>query len=239
MSFQFKVSFSVAFSFGPAEEDGIRKEIQRENCGDHTMPSSVSRRSSHPQPVSGIQSPTPCNPSRPKLRRFELFQRASMPITGDDPGAETESAKANDRESLKLLLQATSHAKGSTKNIESDQATSSRPDDFSLVHQIPGAPSSITPEDPSVSGLPLDLPFDSGSDLISSLQRLRVRGLASYFEEMERMAALRPSLSSRKRVERDAFHDVVKDDDEAETVELETWEEMTGSGVSHGGLTER
>jgi len=238
MSVRFKVSFSVAFNFGPAEGDSIHKDIQRGNCGDNMAPSLVSRRSSQPQPVSGIS--TPCNPARPKLHRFERFQCTSMPMTVNNP--ESESAKAKDRDSLELLLQATSHAKDSTKFTGGDEATSSRPDDFSLVCHHPGVPSSITSEDSSASGLPVDLSFDSGSDLISSLQRLRIRGLASYFEDMERVAVLRPFVPSatldRKCVESDAFHDVVKHGDEAGEGELGNWEEVTRSDVSSVSLKE-
>ena len=108
--------------------------------------------------------------------------------------------------------------------------------DYSLVRHVPDASSSITPKNPVAFDLPLDLPSDSGSDLVSSLQRLRVRGLASYFEKMERVAALRSSPSSATLIsggiEMDGFDSVVKEDDETKVVELEDWEEMTKSDLS-------
>jgi hypothetical protein len=74
-----------------------------------------------------------------------------------------------------------------------------------------------------MSDSPLSLPSDSGSDLVSSLQRLRVRGLASYFEDMEKTAAFRPSRSSatlvHEGVKNDEFDSIVKEDDKIEEVE--------------------
>lgn len=205
------------------------------------MPHLVSRRSSQPHPVSVTQDRTPCNPLRPKLHRFERFQRMSMPMMVNDLGAETDSARAKDRESLKLLLQATSHTERSTRSAGSDGATSSELTDSSLVQRTPSADSSIRAHDPFLSNLSLSLPSDSGSDLVSTLHRLRVKCLASYFDEMERIARLGPSPSStaliRKGVEGDTFDDAARDDDNAGKVELETWEEITMSDVNQGGLT--
>jgi hypothetical protein len=234
MSFQLKASFSVAFNFGPTGSDGVGKETQRDGREDKITHSLVSRCSSQPQPTSGIQHQTPSNPSRPKLHRFGRFQRT--PMTANDPGAETESAKAKDRESLKLLIQATSHTERTSRSAGGNEVMSSGSADYSLVRHVPAVSSSIAPENPSASDLPLDLPYDSGSNLVSSLQRLRIRGLASYFEKMERIAALRPPPSSAKLisegVERDAFDVFVNEDGETEVAGLEDWEEMTLSNVS-------
>lgn len=236
MSFQLKASFSVTLNFGPTGGDGVRKEMQRDGREDTITPSLVSPNSSQPQPTSGNQHQTPSNPSRPKLHRFGRFQPVSIPTTANDPGAETESAKVKDRESLKLLIQATSHTEKTSRTAGGNEAMSSGSTDYSLVRHVPAASSSIAPENPAASDFPLDIPYDSGSDLVSSLQRLRIRGLASYFEKMERIAALRPLPSSATSisdgVERGAFDDAVREDGETRVAELEDWEETTLSDVS-------
>jgi hypothetical protein len=236
MSFQLKASLSVAFNFGPTGGDGVRKEMQRDDREDNITPSLVPPSSSQPQPTSGNQHQTPSNPSRPKLHRFGRFQPVSIPTTANDPGAETESAKVKDRESLKLLIRATSHTERTSRTAGGNDAMSSGSTDYSLVPHVPAASSSIASENPAASYLPLDLPCDSGSDLVSSLQRLRIRGLASYFEKMERIAALRqppsPAMLISEGVGRGAFDVVVKEDGETKIAELEDWEEMTLSDVS-------
>jgi hypothetical protein len=236
MSFQLKASLSVAFNFGPTGSDGVGKKIQRDGREDNIRPALVSPSSSQPQPTSDIQHQTSFNPSRPKLHRFGRFQRTAIPMTANDPGGETESAKAKDRESLKLLIQTTSHTERTSRSAGGNEAMSSGSADYSLVRHVPAVSSSIAPENPSASGLPLDLPYDSGSNLVSSLQRLRIRGLASYFEKMERIVALRPHPSSAtlisEGVERNGFEVVVKEDGETKVAELEDWEEMTISNVS-------
>lgn len=238
MPFESKVSFSVALNFDPAGGDGVQKEIERDDREDDITPPLVSRCSSQPQPTSGIQHQTPPKPSRPKLHRFGRFQPIAMlnTITANGPGAETDSAKAKDRESLRLLIQATSLKEKTTITAGRNEAMSSGSADYSLVRHVPDASSSITPKNPVAFDLPLDFPSDSGSDLVSSLQRLRVRGLASYFEKMERVAALRSSPSSATLIsggiEMDGFDSAVKEDDETKVVELEDWEEMTKSDLS-------
>jgi len=146
-----------------------------------------------------------------------------MPTTVIDRIAETESAKAKDRESLKLLLQATSYAKRSVEAAKHKEAMSSGSIVDSLVQ-------SIALEDPFVSDSPLSLPSDSGSDLVSSLQRLRVRSLAFYFEETQRTSAPRPSSSSAtlivEGVEKGVFDNIVKGSDEIEKVEDDDWEDV-------------
>jgi hypothetical protein len=236
MVFHFKMSFSVAFSFDPAGGDGVRKEIQGRDRHNTITPSSVSHRYSQPQPASVIQNQAPSKPSRPRMHRFGHFQPTSMPTTVIDPGAETDLAKAKDRESLELLLRVTNHTERSTRAAAGNGAMSSGYTDYLFVQQKPSTPSSITSDDASVSYSPLKLPSDSGSDLVSSLQRLRVRGLAAYFEEMEKRSTLHPSRSSSTLVRcegagRDTFDDVVKEDDETEVAELEDWE-MTMSNFS-------
>jgi hypothetical protein len=222
MFFQLKWSFSVAFNFGPAGDDGVRKDIQVSGFRNNITPSPVSQGYSQLQRASRTQPQKPSNPSRPKLHKFGRFQPTSMPTTVIDPIAETESAKAKDRESLKLLLQATNQAKRSARAAEHNKTMSSGSIVDSLVQ-------SITLEDPFVSDSPLSLPSDSGSDLVSSLQRLRVRGLASYFE-MERTSAPRPSSSSAtlmgEGVEKGVFGNIVDGSDEIEKVEGYDWEDV-------------
>jgi len=89
-----------------------------------------------------------------------------------------------------------------------------------------------------VSEAPLSLPSDSGSNLVSSLQRLRVRGLASYFEQMEKNNALGLSNSSATLIrdgdESDRSDSIVKGKDQIEGVEIDEREVMTLSDVSQG-----
>jgi hypothetical protein len=238
MVFQFKASFSVAFNFGPADGGDIPKDIEAKGCRNTITPSPVSQRYSQPQHTSRIQPQTPLKPSRPKLRRFGRFQRTSTPTTVIDPNTETESAKAKDRESLKLLLQATSDVAKSNRADSSNEAMLSGPADYSLVQQVPATPSSTMPGDSFVSEAPLSLPSDSGSNLVSSLQRLRVRGLASYFEQMEKNNALGLSNSSATLIrdgdESDRSDSIVKGKDQIEGVEIDEREVMTLSDVSQG-----
>jgi hypothetical protein len=224
MFFQFKWSFELSFNLGSAGDDGVRKDIQVSDFRNTITPSPVSQRYPQPQRASSTQPQTPPTSSRPKQRRSGRFQRTSTHTMVIDPIAETESAKAKDRESLKLLLRATNHTERSTRAAKHNKAMSRGSTDDSLVQ-------SITLEDPFMSYSPLSLPSDSGSDLVSSLQRLRVGGLASYFEDMERTAASRPSRPSRsfaklvhESVEKDEFDSIMKGGDEIE--ELEQAEEV-------------
>jgi hypothetical protein len=219
MFFQFKWSFELSFNLGSAGDDGVRKDIQVSDFRNTITPSPVSQRCPQPQRASSTQPQTPPTSSRPKQRRSERFQRTSTHTMVIDPIAETESAKSKDRESLKLLLRATNHTERSTRAAKHNKAMSSGSIDDSLVQ-------SITLEDPFMSYSPLSLPSDSGSDLVSSLQRLRVGDLASYFEDMERTAASRPSRPSRsfatlvhESVEKDEFDSIVKGGDEIKEVE--------------------
>jgi hypothetical protein len=222
MPFQLKASFSVAFDVDPEGDDGVQTEIQGKICDDKIMPSLVSQVSSQPLPIPGVQHQTSSVKSKQEMQKSEEFQPTSTPMTTSDTGAETKSAKAKDRESLKLLLRATSHT-GTVRAAGGKEAISGRSTAHLLVQHVPAANSSSKPNDSFMSGLPINLPYDSGSDLVSSLQRLRVRGLASYFEKMERIAALRSSRSSagliHEGVERDIFG-IVKEVDETEEVEL-------------------
>ena len=63
----------------------------------------------------------------------------------------------------------------------------------------------MLPQGPFVVRQSPVLEDDSGSDLVSSLQRIRIGGLASYFEELERRARARTEVSTTAHVS--AEHD--------------------------------
>lgn len=142
---------------------------------------------------------------------------------------DTHLAKAKDRESLDILLRSTSPA----HSID----TADEASDSSLDDHGPVTSAATLPEGPFVIRQSPVLEDDSGSDLVSSLQRIRVGGLASYFEEVERRAFARTLASTAAHVNMD----------QCSTAELEAdqypqsfdvaggeWSEMTVREASNG-----
>lgn len=195
----FEIKFSFLFSFGIRNGDTSgRHQYKGALDQDHISLPVVSQQAF--EPGARIKEPVATRaPVRPVLSRFaRYFQTQSgtrnghQPETGNTLIANTHLAKANDRESLEILLRSTSPA------LSTD--TAGELSDSSLVHQSPVASTTTLPQGPFVVRQSPVLEDDSGSDLVSSLQRIRIGGLASYFEELEKRAYARRLASSAARV---------------------------------------
>lgn len=109
-------------------------------------------------------------------------------------------SKAMDRESLRILLSTTEHSKRQTVTTPpSEIDTPDQHSDSSLVQISPIVVSRTLLDDPFTFSptLPVGDNDDSGSDLVSSLQRLRVGGLASYFQKLDERASVAALASPR------------------------------------------
>lgn len=147
--------------------------------------------------------------------------------------AESPAAKAKDRESLDILLRSTSDL-GQPVRDDSQKKLPVSPDEHDSSSSV--QPSPIT----FPNTLPLRMSpgsaSDASSDLVSSLQRLRVGGLASYFESLDKSARLQSSTSNVAGVPETHR----EDDDVEQTMEQtvqpggddEDWEEMTAADAS-------
>ena len=135
-------------------------------------------------------------PVRPVLSRFARYLQTES-ATRDGHQSETDSthiadthlAKASDRESLEILLRSSAQREKSARAMTSITEAEDELSDSSLVHHIQVASTTTLSQGPFVVRQSPVLEDDSGSDLVSSLQRIRVGGLASYFGEVERRAS--------------------------------------------------
>ncbi|KAM0700650.1 hypothetical protein Q7P35_012371 [Cladosporium inversicolor] len=134
-------------------------------------------------------------PVRPALSRFARYFRAESASQSErksgadaDHTADTHLTKASDRESLEVLLRSASQHE---KPVRPTASNTDELSDSPLVHHSPVVSPNMLPQGPFVVRQSPVLEDDSGSDLVSSLQRIRIGGLASYFEEVERHARAR------------------------------------------------
>lgn len=238
MPFTLRFSLSAVLSLGGQSTSSAASLQQNTKKEDHNTPCA--------EPVHAlsieldIESEPPATPVRPRLPRFQRYlQSEGTSSTSaswnfvDDPIAESSAAKAKDRESLDILLRSTSDL-GQPVRDESQQKLPLSPDehdDFSSVQ-----PSPITFPNTLPSRMSPWSASDASSDLVSSLQRLRVGGLASYFESLDRSARLHSSTSNVAGV-----RETQREDDNVEQkVERmeqwegddEDWEEMTAADAS-------
>lgn len=200
----FEIKFSFLFSFGIRNGDTSGRHQSagdQDHVQEHISPPIVSQHAAEPRVM--IKEPVPARaPVRPVLYRCARYLRTES-VTQDahrsEPDhtqiADTHLAKANDRESLEILLRSISSA--------SSTDTAGEHSDPSLVHHSPVASTTMLRQGPFVVRQSPVLEDDSGSDLVSSLQRIRVGGLASYFEELERRAYTRTLASNAARISGD------------------------------------
>ena len=195
----FEIKFSFFFSFNVRNGDtSERHQSLGDQDQDHTSRPVVLQHAIEPGAM--IREPVVTSaPVRPVLSRFACyFQTQSATRNGHQPEtdntqiAETHLAKANDRESLWILLRSTSPAPST--------GTVGELSDSSLVNHNPVASTTMLPQGPFVVRQSPLLEDDSGSDLVSSLQRIRIGGLASYFEQLKRHAHAQTLASTAARI---------------------------------------
>lgn len=195
----FEIKFSFFFSFNVRNGNtSERHQSLGDQDQDHISLPVVSQDTIEPGGMIKelVAARTPVRPVLSRSTRY--FQTQSTmrngypPETDNTHNADTHIAKANDRENLEILLHSSSPAP--SKDTADDLS------DSSLVQHDPVASTTTLPEGPFVVRQSPLLEDDSGSDLVSSLQRIRIGGLASYFEELERRAHVRTLASTAPRV---------------------------------------
>lgn len=203
----FEIKFSLFFSFNLRNDNASERHqpVSNQDQGHITSPI-VSQHTVEPGPM--IKRTTVASaPVRPVLSRIALYLRNESstcygpePETDDTDIADTHLTKASDRESLELLLRSNSQRE---KPVDAKAPNVDMTDDLlesSLVHHSPVTSLEMLPEGPFVVSQSPVLEDDSGSDLVSPLQRIRIGGLSSYFEEVERRARARTEASTTPRV---------------------------------------
>lgn len=192
-----EIKFSFFFSFSLRNGDTSERHQSvgdQDQDRDHISLPIVSQRTVEPGAM--IKEPVAANaPVRPVLSRLARYFRAESATQGgkgsetdDTHIADTHLGKANDRESLEILLRLSTQHEQPTRAEAFSTDTADGLSDSSLARNSPAASTTMLPQGPFVVRQSPVLEDDSGSDLVSSLQRVRIGGLASYFEELERRA---------------------------------------------------
>jgi hypothetical protein len=201
----FEIKFSLFFSFSFRNVNGSERDQSvgnQDQTQDHITLPAVSQQTV--EPGSTIKQRVVASaPVRPVLSRFaRCFWNESAtsgehePETDNAPITDTRLAKASDRESLEILLRSSEQREqpATAKVFITDKADELS--GSSLVHLSPALSLDTLPEGPFVVRQSTVLESDSGSDLVSSLQRIRIGGLASYFQELEERARARTESST-------------------------------------------
>lgn len=207
MLFQIDFSFFFSISLG---NDAISEPhrpvgVQDQDQG-HVIPPRVPQQTIEPGLM--IKEPVAASaPVRPVLSRFAPCFRAESATQSErksgadaDHTADTHLTKASDRGSLEVLLRSVSQHENPVRAAASNVNTRDELSDSSLVQHSPVVSPDMLPQGPIVVRQSPVLEDDSGSDLVSSLQRIRVGGLACYFEEVERRARARTLALTTTRV---------------------------------------
>jgi hypothetical protein len=201
----FEIKISLLFSFSLRNDNASKHHQslgnQDQDQGHISLPI-VSQRTVEPRSMT--EEPVVRSaPVRPVLSRFSRYSRAENATrsehwskTDDTPIMNTHLTKASDRESLEILLGSSEQREkpATVKAFITDMAAELS--DSSLVHHSPVMSLDTLPQGPFVVRQSPVLEDDSGSDLVSSLQRIRIGGLASYFEELEKRARARTETST-------------------------------------------
>lgn len=203
----FEIKFSLFFSFSLRNDNTSERHQSVGNQDqDHiSLPVVPQQRV---QPGSMIKEPVVASALiRPMLSRFaHYFRTESVTRNGhqseadDTHIANTHLTKASDRESLGILLRSSAEHEQPAKAMASNADTVDELSDSSPFQQRPIVSTTTLPEGRIVVRQSPVLEDDSGSDLVSSLQRNRIGGLASYFEEVERRARTRTLASTSAHV---------------------------------------
>jgi len=186
----FEIKFSLCFSFSLSNSGATRERRQLlDQDQEHISLPIVSQRTM--KPGSMTKEPLEASaPVTPRLSRFARYLRTEHQSEVDDTHiADAHLTKASDRESLEILLRSGTQCKKLVSATASNTDTSDESSSSSLPQQSLVASLDTLPKGPFVVRQSPVLEEDSGSDLVSSLQRLRVGGLASYFADLDERAS--------------------------------------------------
>lgn len=205
MLFEIKISLLFSFSLRNNATSERQQSVGNQDQDLITLPF-VSQKTVEPGWM--INQPLMARaPVRPVLSRSTRYFRAESatrsdqkPRTNDTHIADTHSTKASDRESLEVLLRSSEQGEQLARGKASITDTAAELSNSSpSPHRITMSLDTL-PEGPLVVRQSPGLEDDSGSDLVSSLQRIRIGGLASYFEELEKRARAPTEASTTARV---------------------------------------
>jgi hypothetical protein len=203
----FEIKVSLFFSFSPRNDNASERHQSVDNQ-DYDRDSLPVVSQHAVEPGSMAKEPAMASGAvRPVLSRFARFFRTESATrnehqseTDDTHIADTHLTEASDRESLEVLLRSSAQREKPARAVASNTDKADELSDSPLVHHIPVASTTTLPQGPFVVRQSPVLEDDSGSDLVSSLQRIGVGGLASYFEEVERRASARTLASTTAHV---------------------------------------
>jgi len=242
----FEIKFSLCFSFslsnGAATNGRERHRLLDDQNQDqeHISLPIVSQRAM--KPGSMTKEPLVASaPAKPILSRFARYFRTGsaahnehQPEVDDTRIADTHLAKAGDRESLEILLRSGTPCEKPVTATAFNTDTSDELSSSSPPQQSPAAFLDMLPEGPFVVRQSPVLEEDSGSDLVSSVQRLRAGGLASYFADLEERASASMPNCHVSTGHGECLTVEVEADQYLQTYDMEDgdWDEMTVREVS-------
>ena len=247
MFFQLKFSFSFSFSL---RNDAICERPQHVNEKSNSVPASIPRRKVEPRPMD--MPAVVSAPIRPVLPRFARYFRTGnaphsgqMSETDDTRIADTPLSKASDRDSLEIPLRSSGKHEQSVINNGSNTVTADESPDLSLNQHSPVVLLDSLAEDPFGSSQSRVLEDDSGSNLISSLQRLRLGGLSSYLLDLDKRTDFPTSTSATPQVSVGHDQQITTGSDADQVMRAydtadEEWEEVTdgeSSGEEQRGIS--
>jgi hypothetical protein len=200
-----QISFTLSFSFSLRNNSTCERHLlvsEEENI----KPRDISNRKVEPQTMTSepVVVGAPAWPLWSRLARF--FQtrsaRRSGPVsrTDDIHMTETPLAKAKDHESLAILLQSSRLRQQPEKVTAFDIDAADKLSDPSLVHHSPVVSLDTLPEDPFGPYQSRVFEEDSGSNLVSSLQRIRLGSLSPYLIDLDQRANVPRSSSKTDHV---------------------------------------
>lgn len=193
MPFAFNFSFSFSLSLGLPPKDHNSRRHQHAIADVDTGIRSLATKKYQLEAAPRINESVMASTIKPELPNSKMEVSPCSTETNNVQIPDTPRSKAMDRESLRILLRSTKHSKRQTVTTPpSDTDTPDQRSDSSLVQVSPIVVSRTLLDDPFTfrPTLPAGDSDDSGSDLVSSLQRLRVGGLASYFQELDERASV-------------------------------------------------
>jgi len=233
----FEIKFSLFFSLSLRNTNANERHQSVVNQDqDHVTLPFVSQRAV--EPGSMIKETAVASAAfRPVLSKFARFfqtesatRDGNMSENDDTHIADTHLTQASDRESLEILLRSSAQHEQPARAGASNTEAADELSDSSLVHHSPVLSTTTLRQGPFVVLQSPVLEDDSGSDLVSSLQRIRVGGLASYFEEVERRASARTVPSTTARVS--------GEHDQCLTAELEANQDRRAYDMADGEWSE-
>lgn len=244
MSFTFRFNFSFSLSLGgpPRNKDAARYRHAITEVEEGIQPTYIFDQQQL-EAVAVTDDPE----LESTIKPAPSFSGACLPKSNtssvndisDPPIPDTPHSKAHDRESLKVLLRSCKRLESPT--VQTPPFSTNTPDQRSNSPPVQISPITVSTtllEDPFTFSptLPVGDEDDSGSDLVSSLQRLRVGGLAAYFQELDERAcrATSPSPTVRVSVQHDGGSENGQEEEHADHVDYGEWEEVVEGEVEDG-----